>query len=219
MAGIYSFEGVYNFLSNFYPSKVTYEGQVYRTVEHAFQAAKTINPKQRQEIQRCLFSGDAKKKGRKVKLRPDWEIIKFQVMRKLLDEKFNDSNLQDQIANTDGKYLEEGNNWHDNTYGNCFCERCENNKGQNMLGKMLMEIRDIIQGHTMESKISDALNLNSRETDFFLRGGGLTNMEHVQEKANKSIRELGLNPNDERLFDRFIEKEIITQHDFDTFVW
>ena len=53
----------YDFLSNFYPSTVSFEGMLYPTVEHAYQAAKTIDPKIREIIRKANGPGEAKKLG------------------------------------------------------------------------------------------------------------------------------------------------------------
>jgi len=43
MFTINTFRGKYRFLSNFYYAEVNYEGIRYPTVEHAYQAAKTLS--------------------------------------------------------------------------------------------------------------------------------------------------------------------------------
>lgn len=134
--GIYGFEGDYRFLSNFYPSIVEYEGSHYPTVEHAYQAAKTLNPAQRREIQIVVSPAKAKMLGRHVHMRHDWDEIKVQVMEYLLRQKFSGYHeLSKQLFETDDKYLEETNHWGDTFWGVC------NGKGQNVLGNLLMKIR------------------------------------------------------------------------------
>src|SRR4051812_48363597 len=85
---IESFTGEYSFLSNFYYVSVTYDGVVYPSVEHAYQAAKTVDTTERRMVQRQQTAGFAKKAGRRVTLRPDWEGIKVGIMRNLLRSKF-----------------------------------------------------------------------------------------------------------------------------------
>ena len=64
-------------------------------------------------------------------------------MRKLVKIKFtSNSDLKNMLLETEEKELVEGNIWHDNTWGNCYCNRCKNVKGKNLLGKILMDIRD-----------------------------------------------------------------------------
>ena len=139
-AKIDSFRGEYAFLSNFFPCYVRYEGLEYPTVEHAFQAAKTLDITQRQCFQVCRSPADAKHLGRKVKLREDWEQIKIEVMRQLVRDKFTRNmstvDIKKLLLDTGDAYLEEGNNHKDRFWGTV------NGQGQNWLGKILMEIRE-----------------------------------------------------------------------------
>ena len=77
---IKNFEGEYAFLSNFYFSPMIIDNVVYTTNEHFFQAMKSLNPKERQSIVLAPTPGKAKRLGRKVSLRKDWEDIKEEVM-------------------------------------------------------------------------------------------------------------------------------------------
>lgn len=133
-----SFSGPYEFLSNFYPCEVEYQGSYYPSVEHAYQAAKTINSHERELIRTAETPGRAKRLGNKITLRADWETIKCQVMLDLLTQKFNYADLREKLLDTGNKQLIEGNNWHDYFWGVC------NGKGQNMLGELLMKIRENI---------------------------------------------------------------------------
>ena len=145
MKEINSFTGKYYFLSNFYESPLPTEGGevIYPTVEHYFQAQKTYDLKARERIRLAQTPGEAKRIGRHVKLRPDWNNIKDSVMHYGLIKKFNNNpDLREKLLNTGDARLEEGNNWHDNTWGNCYCPKCENIVGENRLGKLLMEIRE-----------------------------------------------------------------------------
>jgi ribA/ribD-fused uncharacterized protein len=130
-----SFKGEYEFLSNFYPATVSYEGEVYPSVEHAFQAAKTLNPQMRLKIRLSNASG-AKKLGRQLDLRADWETVKVDVMRELLKAKFSDPELRAKLKATGEEPLVEGNWWGDTFWGVC------RGQGDNHLGVLLMEIRD-----------------------------------------------------------------------------
>lgn len=139
---INKFEGEYNFLSNFYPSQITIDSVTYPTVEHAFQAAKTRSFLERIRISKLDTPGKAKSAGRKVELRSDWEKIKDQVMYDCLKEKFKIEELKDKLLATGNEELIEGTTWHDNYWGNCSCEKCKNIEGKNMLGKILMRVRE-----------------------------------------------------------------------------
>ena len=74
------FEGEYAFLSNFYESPIFYKRRLYMTAEHLFQCCKTPNPDEREAIRSAPTPGQAKRLGRKVTLRPDWNQIKLKAM-------------------------------------------------------------------------------------------------------------------------------------------
>ena len=134
------FDGPYAFLSNFFFSPIEYEGITYPTVEHAFQAAKSLNPIERQAIADLPTPGAAKRAGRQVALRKDWEDVKIEVMRECLAKKFEHPDLYAKLLETGDEKLVEGNHWHDNFWGVCSCERSQG-QGLNHLGKLLMELR------------------------------------------------------------------------------
>jgi ribA/ribD-fused uncharacterized protein len=138
------FQHKYGFLSNFHPSKIFYEGLWYPTVEHAYQAAKTTSIDHREEISKIPVNqpGKAKRKGRKIPLRAEWDdLFKAEVMEDLLRLKFADKNLKQKLLDTGTRDLVEGNYWHDNLWGKCFCKKCEDTYGYNVLGKLLMKLR------------------------------------------------------------------------------
>lgn len=139
-----NFNGEFAFLSNFYPSTFMHYGIVYPTNEHFFQAMKTTDLKEKLAIADAPTPGIAKRLGRTVNLRPDWELIKDDMMRLGLVLKFKKPNLRKKLLATGDAELIEGNTWHDNTWGSCTCEKC-GNKGENRLGKMLMDLRDELQ--------------------------------------------------------------------------
>lgn len=130
------FSGEYAFLSNFYPCSIMFEGIVYPTAEHAFQAAKALDQLSRRRIASAGTPAEAKRMGRAVKLRPDWESIKIDIMRRVLKEKFRNPDLLRRLRETTHEPLIEGNTWNDTFWGQV------DGKGKNWLGKLLMEIRD-----------------------------------------------------------------------------
>ena len=133
-----SFSGKYRFLSNFFPCEITYEGITYPSVEHAFQAAKSLDLKERKSISELKTPGQAKKYGKQVNLRQEWEKIKFDVMETLVRQKFSTTELKEKLLKTGKADLEEGNTWGDTTWG------VYNGIGDNHLGKILMKIRGTI---------------------------------------------------------------------------
>lgn len=130
---ISKFRGAYSFLSNMWLSPITVNGAAYPSVENAFQSAKTSTNKV--YFQLCSPI-DAKKFGRKVELRKDWDVIKIHMMRKALREKFKaGTDLANRLLSTGEHELVEGNTWGDTYWGVC------NGVGENHLGELLMKIR------------------------------------------------------------------------------
>jgi ribA/ribD-fused uncharacterized protein len=138
------FDGKYAFLSNFEQSPFTVDGVTFPTVEHWFQAFKTLDPQEFRDIAAAETPGKAKRMGRHVTLRPDWEEVKVDVMREGLRKKFAIPEFRVKLLATGDEELMEGNTWHDNTWGNCVCSKCQNIPGRNMLGMLLMELRQEI---------------------------------------------------------------------------
>lgn len=130
-----NFYGEYRFLSNFWPSPIELDRMIYPTVEHAFQAAKTDNRPERERIAALPTPGSAKRAGRKVALRPDWEHVKVAVMEDLVRRKFSDPDLAARLLATGAEELVEGNTWND-----CFWGVCRG-QGRNELGQILMKVR------------------------------------------------------------------------------
>ena len=132
---INEFKGKYFFLSNFYNSPVMYEGLLYKNNESAFQSAKVLDIERRKQF--CeIDPSTAKKKGRNVLLRNDWEEVKLNVMIDVVRDKFTRNiKLQNKLLATGEEELIEGNTWNDTYWG--VCRNC----GKNMLGKILMKIR------------------------------------------------------------------------------
>jgi hypothetical protein len=139
------FKGKYEFLSNFYPSVIYIDGKAWPTVEHYYQACKTINPDLQEHIRRLDTPGKTKRAGNKVTLRSNWNEVRISVMINAVTAKFfQHIELADRLKDTGNLYIEEGNYWHDNFWGNCYCQKCVNTQGKNTLGKIIMEIRRYI---------------------------------------------------------------------------
>jgi len=133
------FDGPYNFLSNFYRVDIEFEGVVYPSVEHAYQAAKTLDTGERIRIAQLPSPAAAKKAGRKVELRPHWDAMRIDVMHELLRRKFYlGDGLRERLLATGNATLVEGNWWGDNFWGSCP----PNGRGANNLGKLLMKVRE-----------------------------------------------------------------------------
>lgn len=131
------FDGDFAFLSNFFPSVIIGEDEIiYPSVEHYFQAQKTLDLVQRQMIAEAKSPGVAKRMGRRVALRSDWEEIKDKVMLFAVRQKFKDPRLATLLLATKNETLIEGNYWGD-TYWGVDVDK----GGENHLGKILMQVR------------------------------------------------------------------------------
>lgn len=134
MNTIKEFRGKFFFLSNFYSAPVTYNGITFQNNEAAFQAMKC--PSRANEFTN-LNPSDAKRLGRKVKLRTDWEEVKESVMYLICFQKFKQNReLRERLLKTGNAELIEGNSWGDQIWGVC------NGVGKNLLGNILMKVRD-----------------------------------------------------------------------------
>jgi ribA/ribD-fused uncharacterized protein len=142
MKYITRFDGTdYAFLSNFWYCSIPFEGDTYPSTEHAYQAAKTSDPKERESVKNAPNAHKAKREGRQVTLRKDWEQVKDSVMLQVLRIKFSlYKDLEEKLLATRDDVLIEGNTWHDNHFGVCCCDKCKG-KGENKLGELLMQVR------------------------------------------------------------------------------
>lgn len=135
-------EGKYGCFSNFYLSPLQFDGIAYTCAEAAFQAQKCANKNDRVYFSK-LSPSDAKRRGRRIELRRDWEDVKYMAMVGILVCKFENKDLRDILLSTgEAELVENTTGWHDNIWGNCDCSKCTNIKGQNLLGKALMQVRD-----------------------------------------------------------------------------
>lgn len=123
-------------LSNFY---VEIDG---KTLEHRFAAMKTTNLAEKQTIMTANTPGEAKKLGRSVTLRPDWDEIKRDVMWDLLLKKFvANPYAKKYLLATAECLIREKNTWYDRVWGVDL-----ENRGQNLLGQGLMYVREVLNG-------------------------------------------------------------------------
>lgn len=130
------FRGKYSFLSNFYECNICYRGRTYKNAEAVFQSMKTIDENIR-DMFITMTAKKAKKYGRVVELRKDWDTIKINVMYEVVYLKFaQNEHLKDLLLRTGSQELIETNSWNDTYWGVC------NGIGQNNLGNILMWVRD-----------------------------------------------------------------------------
>jgi ribA/ribD-fused uncharacterized protein len=136
------FSGRYAFLSNFSPAPIAYEGLTYRHVEGAFQAQKTLDPALRRSVAALASPVLAKRAGRRLPLRPDWDSVKEIVMLDLLRLKFADPALGAALLATGDAYLVNRLRRHDRYWDTCPCARCAMLGSRNRLGALLMRVRE-----------------------------------------------------------------------------
>ena len=137
MQKITSFFGAHRFLSNFYPGTVMLSGIQFSCVECAYQAAKTLNREERLAFV-GLSAGEAKLRGRTLRVRADWLEVRPQVMEDLVRQKFRDPALAARLLGTGEVMLEEGNTWGDRFWG----VDARTGVGENRLGLILMRVRN-----------------------------------------------------------------------------
>jgi ribA/ribD-fused uncharacterized protein len=131
-----SFRGPYAFLSNFYLCDVMIFGWTFPSAEHAYQAMKAADPATAWPYFLRGTPGQAKRLGKTLPLRSDWQQVKVDFMRAIVYDKFNRHlQLNDALQATGYAHLAEGNDWGDTFWGVC------NGVGENWLGKILMETR------------------------------------------------------------------------------
>lgn len=141
---IESFSGAHAFLSSFHPVVVYLDGVACPSVEVAYQAAKTLDPAERALIFNAKTPGIAKRLGRSLTIRPDWNAIRLDVMADLIRQKFAPGTpLAAQLLSTGDAELIEGNYWHDTFWGVC------NGRGENHLGRLLMAQRAYLRSLTV----------------------------------------------------------------------
>jgi len=153
MDTIMEMRGTTKWLSNYEICPVEHEGILYNSSEAAYQATKTLDLELRKTFVN-MTPKEARVNGGKLKLRPDWEAIKYSVMYLVVLDKFKRNRyLQEKLINTGSVHLEEGNHHGDKYWGTVDGE------GLNNLGIILMDVREILQNRqkkdkTMNTKIN-----------------------------------------------------------------
>lgn len=129
----------YEFLSNFYLSDFVFLGNHWPSVENAYTWYKTGADPDKLELYQNINPGLAKRKSR-IPSDESWSIRKLQVMRNLINAKFDQNeDLAERLIATGTEEIVEFNTWGDKFYG--MVE--ENGKlvGLNHLGILLMNKR------------------------------------------------------------------------------
>jgi ribA/ribD-fused uncharacterized protein len=112
----------------------------YNSVENYYQSMKTDDIELRELIKNST-PHQSKKVAQKIKIRSDWNEVKFFIMFQALIKKFSHEPFKTQLLNTGDSVIIEWNNWGDTTWG----VDCDTYTGHNILGKQLMIVRDILK--------------------------------------------------------------------------
>lgn len=129
----------YGCFSNFSRHSVKLDGRIWPTSEHYFQAKKFLSWDEQELIRNAPSPSDAANLGRSRKrpLRKDWEEVKDDVMREVVRAKFNQhEDIKQILLSTKNAYLVE------HTVNDSYWGDGGDGSGKNMLGKILMEIRE-----------------------------------------------------------------------------
>lgn len=129
-------------LSNFAPTPIVWDGRVWPTLEHAYQAAKTADFQQQEYIRAAPTPAYAKKLGRKVPQRVGWAVGKLELMEDLLCIKFAPGTpAAEMLLATGTRPIEEDAKWDD------FFGTGRDGRGLNWMGRLLMDVRgELAQG-------------------------------------------------------------------------
>lgn len=133
------FKGAYSWLSNMHEFDGFVYGNLHFTsTESFYQAMKTMNLTDRKRISQ-MNGYNAKREGKKIQLRDDWEEVKDDVMLFALRLKFKDAKLRKKLLDTGDSLLIEGNFHGDHYWGVC------KGLGLNKLGLFIMQVREEIR--------------------------------------------------------------------------
>ena len=143
MQKVTSFFGAHRFLSNFYPGTVMLSGIRFSCVECAYRAAKTLNREERLAFV-GLSAGEAKRRGRTLRVRAGWLEVRLQVMEELVRQKFGHPALATRLLGTGEAVLKEGNTWGDKFWG----VDASTGEVENHLGLILMRVRNDLTSQT-----------------------------------------------------------------------
>ena len=130
-----------SFLSNFFIDEKGFCAELH------YQAAKFQDEEDRNKILK-MKPGESKRYANaainKARIRKNFYNVKLKIMETILEEKFKNPSLRERLLKTDECELIEGNYWHDNFWGSCYCTKC-GDIGENNLGKILMRIRELCE--------------------------------------------------------------------------
>jgi len=131
---ITEFQGEHRWLSNFSDCEVLLDGVTYPSVENAYQASKSLVASERIKFE-SVKAGKAKRLGKKITIRSEWDSVKLGIMEELTRQKFSKEPFKSKLIDTGNLEIQEGNSWGDIYWGIC------DGKGENNLGKIIMKVR------------------------------------------------------------------------------
>jgi N-glycosidase YbiA len=129
----------YGYLGNWYPAALFLKGKIWSSAEHYYQAQKMAGTEFEELCRRLSSPREAFEMTRRpdVPIRPDWEQVKVDVMREAISAKFSQNpELMERLLATGRAELIE------NSPVDSFWGVGEDGCGQNLSGKILMEIRE-----------------------------------------------------------------------------
>ena len=135
----YSTKGIFGCFSNFSRHPITLDGHEWPTTEHYFQAKKFEGTSHEDELRKASSAMEVARKGRERNrpLRSDWEQVKDDIMRKAVRAKFTQHlDLRETLLSTGDAVLVE------HTVNDSYWGDGGDGSGKNMLGKILVEIRE-----------------------------------------------------------------------------
>lgn len=143
---------LYGCLSNFSRHGFELDGQYWPTAEHYFQAQKFPGTPYQQRIAHARTPKEAAElgKNRSIPLRPDWERVKDEVMRRAVLRKFETrQEIRDVLLGTGEEELVE------NAPGDYYWGCGADGSGQNKLGKILMEVRSTLRERAERARLAE----------------------------------------------------------------
>lgn len=156
---VMTFRGEYHFLSNMYSARFEWDGRTYLNSEAAFQSAKSLDAAVQDRFS-AMNGMIAKREGKKVQLRADWETVKNGIMEEVVRAKFSQNpDLLQKLLDTGDLELTEGNGWHDTYWG----VDARTGKGENHLGRILMKLRSELGGTAYTERVQHLRNERNNE--------------------------------------------------------
>jgi len=144
---------VNNWFSNMVPDEITIDDITYPSVENYYQAMKSEDRAVHKHFA-TLSPSNAKWEGRKLPLRENWEKLKRIYMFNALLVKFEKPEWMEKLLNTGNEKIIEWNNWNDKIWGVSIVD----NEGENILGILLMNIREGLKYKKIDDEKSNENN-------------------------------------------------------------